>query len=262
MAKTRSGIAGKTTKGRAASKTTRRKTATRAAASRAAGGKSNAGVKKTARTKGAAKKGGARKAAAKKSAARKGAGRRAATREPRTGSRLAAAAATVRGTIAGAVQAAAGSFPWSADQNDPIALLESDHRRFEGLLKQGEETTARAVKGRTALLDALTAALNVHEIIEEQVLYPALKPHAEARDIVLEGFQEHHVADLIVKELHDLSKDDERWGAKFKVLKESLEHHIEEEEGTMFPTARQVFSGEELEDLGRRMRALKAQTER
>jgi hemerythrin-like domain-containing protein len=241
---------------RAASKTARRKTAARAAASSSTARKSAGGAKKAAPKKGSAKKAGAKKTATRKTAARSAAAQRA----PR--SRLAEAAATVRGTVAGAVQAVAGSLPWSADENDPIALLESDHRRFEDLLKQGEETTARAVKGRTALLDALTAALNVHEVIEEQVLYPALKPHAEARDIVLEGFQEHHVADLLVKELHDLAKDDEQWGAKFKVLQESLEHHIEEEEGTMFPTAREVFSGEELEELGRRMRALKAQTER
>jgi hemerythrin-like domain-containing protein len=76
---------------------------------------------------------------------------------------------------------------------------------------------------------------------------------------VLEGYQEHHVADLIVKELHGLAKDDERWGAKFKVLKENIEHHIEEEEGQMFRTARGVMSREELQELGARMRAMKAQ---
>jgi iron-sulfur cluster repair protein YtfE (RIC family) len=167
----------------------------------------------------------------------------------------------VRGVVAGAVATVAGSWPWSADENDPIALLESDHRRFEDLLAQGQDTTERAVKGRTELLNTLTTRLTVHELIEEKVLYPALKPHAESRDIVLEGYQEHHVADLLVKELHDLAKDDERWGAKFKVLKESLEHHIEEEEGNMFPTAREVLSREELRDLGARMRALKSEAE-
>jgi hemerythrin-like domain-containing protein len=117
------------------------------------------------------------------------------------------------------------------------------------------------VKGRTDLLDTLTRQLNVHELIEEKVLYPALKPHAESRDIVLEGYQEHHIADVLVKELHTLAKDDERWGAKFKVLKESLEHHIDEEESNMFPTAREVLSRDELRQLGVRMRALKAEAE-
>ncbi len=177
-------------------------------------------------------------------------------------SRLASATSAVRGVVAGAVQRVAGSLPWSADENDPIALLESDHRRFEDLMKKGEETTERAVKGRTALLDTLTAALDVHELIEEKILYPALKPHAETRDIVLEGFQEHHVADLLVKELHEVAKNDEQWGAKFKVLQESLEHHIKEEEGTMFPGARKVLSAAELKELGARMRKLKAEQER
>ena len=157
--------------------------------------------------------------------------------------------------------AVARRLPWARDENDPIVLLETDHRRFEELLKQGEETTARAVKRRTALLDTLTAELNVHEAIEEKILYPALKSHPEARDLVLEGYQEHHVADLIVKELHRLARDDEKWGAKFKVLKENIEHHIEEEEKDMFPTARAIMSREELNELGARMKTLRSELE-
>jgi hypothetical protein len=141
---------------------------------------------------------------------------------------------------------------------DAIELLESDHRRLEDLLKKGEETTARAVKGRTELLDTLTIELNAHELIEEKILYPALKPHSEAKDIVLEGYQEHHVADVLVKELHGMARADERWGPKLKVLKESIEHHIGEEEGEMFRTARSVLSRAELEELGARMEAMKA----
>ena len=167
----------------------------------------------------------------------------------------------VRGAAAGAVAAVARRLPWARDENDPVVLLETDHRRFEELLKQGEETTARAVKRRTALLDMLTAELNVHEAIEEKILYPALKSHPQARDLVLEGYQEHHVADLIVKELHGLARDDEKWGAKFKVLKENIEHHIEEEEKNMFPTARGIMSREELNELGARMKTLRSELE-
>jgi hemerythrin-like domain-containing protein len=144
---------------------------------------------------------------------------------------------------------------------DAIALLEADHRRMEDLMKRGEETTERAVQGRRELLDKLTAELTAHELIEEQVLYPALQAHPEGKDIVLEGFQEHHVADLIVKELHEVAADDEQWGAKFKVLKENIEHHIQEEEGEMFRTARAVFSQDELQSMGAQMAAMKAQAQ-
>jgi hemerythrin superfamily protein len=161
--------------------------------------------------------------------------------------------------VGAAAVAAAERMPWGKGNEDAIELLEADHRRLEELLKTGEETTARAVKRRTEILKTITTELGAHELIEEKVLYPALKSHSEAKEIVLEGYQEHHVADVVLKELHGLRPSDERWGAKFKVLKENLEHHIEEEEGEMFKTARSVLSRTQLEELGARMRAMKAQ---
>ena len=200
-----------------------------------------------------------RKVAKRKIASRAAATRSRKRRPPPKPSRLAAATTLLRGSTAGAVSAVVRRLPWAGDETDPIVLLETDHRRFEDLLKQGEETTARAVKHRTRLLETLTAELNLHELIEEKILYPALEPHAEANEIVLEGYEEHHVADLLIKELHEIARDDERWGAKFNVLKENIEHHIEEEERRMFRIARAVLSRDELDDLGRRMKALKAE---
>jgi hemerythrin superfamily protein len=139
-------------------------------------------------------------------------------------------------------------------------MLEADHRRLEALLNAGEKTTARAVQRRTDILKSITAELTAHELVEEEVLYPELKSHAEAKAIVLEGYQEHHVADVVLKELHGLRTSDQRWGAKFKVFKENVEHHIEEEEGKMFKTARSVLSRAQLEKLGERMRTKRART--
>jgi hypothetical protein len=58
-------------------------------------------------------------------------------------------------------------------------------------------------------------------------------------------------------ELEATDVTDETWGAKFKVMKENIEHHIEEEEGEMFKQARAVFDADELEELGTRMEELK-----
>lgn len=177
---------------------------------------------------------------------------------PKQPSAISTAATAVKGALAGAVAAVTKRLPGATEQMDAITMLENEHRRLESLLKQGEETTERGVKSRTDLLDTITTELSLHELIEEEILYPALKQYPEARAIVLEGFQEHHVADLIVKELHAVAKDDERWGAKFKVLKENIEHHIQEEEGPMFRTARGVMTREELQALGVQMARMKA----
>lgn len=203
--------------------------------------------------------GGRRKpTATKKVARRKTAARAAATRKVKA-RRVPQPTAleTATAMVSGAVAAAIRLLPWARDEADPIALLEADHRRFEALFEQGAATTSRAVKTRTRLLASLTAELNVHELIEEKVLYPALASSKEARAIVLEGSQEHHVADVLLKELRRMPKSDERWGAKLKVLQESIEHHIQEEERKMFPIARGILDGEALHALGVKMRALR-----
>ncbi len=146
---------------------------------------------------------------------------------------------------------------------DAIALLKADHEKVKKLLAELETTTDRGVKTRTELFATIKGELTVHEIIEEEIFYPELKAHPKGRDIVLEGYEEHHVVDVLMNELERMDVTDERWGAKAIVMKENIEHHIEEEEGEMFAKAHQVFDRAELLELGERMaaRKLSAQTE-
>ncbi|HZN43490.1 MAG TPA: hemerythrin domain-containing protein [Actinomycetota bacterium] len=142
---------------------------------------------------------------------------------------------------------------------DAITLLKDDHDRLKKLLNELDATTERGVKTREQLLGRVKDELTVHESIEEEIFYPALKEHPKTKEITLEAYEEHHVVDMVMKEIEGLPFDDERWGAKFTVMKENIEHHIEEEEGQMFKQARQVFEEEELEALGERMAARKEQ---
>jgi hemerythrin-like domain-containing protein len=145
---------------------------------------------------------------------------------------------------------------------DAISMLKADHDKVKKLLDELETTTERGVKTRAELFATIKGELTIHEVIEEEIFYPALKSHPKAEDIVLEGYEEHHVVDLLMAELEDLDVADETWGAKAKVMKENIEHHIEEEEGEMFPQARQVFDRRELEDLGARMADRKERAQR
>jgi len=140
---------------------------------------------------------------------------------------------------------------------DAIALLKADHVKVKKLLAQLSETTERGVKTREQLYGTIRSEMTVHEMIEEEIFYPALKSHPKAKDIVLEGFEEHHVVDLLMGELDATPYDDESWGAKAKVMQENIEHHIEEEETEMFPQARKVFDESELTELGAQMTARK-----
>ena len=140
-----------------------------------------------------------------------------------------------------------------------ISLLEEDHRKMKKLLSELESTTERGVKTREELFATVKEELTVHETIEEEIFYPALKEHPKTKEITLEAYEEHHVVDMVMAEIEGVPYDDERWGAKFKVMKENIEHHIEEEENEMFKQARQAFEEDELEALGDRMKARKDQ---
>lgn len=140
---------------------------------------------------------------------------------------------------------------------DVFELLKKDHEKVSGIFEKLDATTERGVKTREELFAQLKQELDVHTRIEEEYLYPVLKDASETEELTLEAYEEHNVVKQLLVELEELSKDDETWGAKLKVLKENVEHHVEEEEGELFDGAREVLSQEQLEELGAQMEAAK-----
>src|ERR1700716_3456651 len=146
---------------------------------------------------------------------------------------------------------------------DALKLLEQDHQKVKKLMGEIEKTTERAVKTREQLFNRLVEELTVHEKIEEQIFYPAVKERATSKqleELVAESYEEHHFVDMVKAEIENTPLDSEEWAAKFKVMMENIEHHaFEEEEGKMFPKVRRAFKTDELEDMGTRMQELKEQ---
>ena len=138
-----------------------------------------------------------------------------------------------------------------------FTLLKQDHETVAGLLEKIDQTTERGTKTREDLFTKLKTELDIHAKIEEEIFYPALEDQDETRDITLEAFEEHRLVKQLLGELESMSKDAEEWTAKFTVLKENIEHHVEEEEGEMFENARKVLSKEDQESLGTRMEQAK-----
>jgi len=134
-----------------------------------------------------------------------------------------------------------------------FTLLKQDHQTVARILEKIDSTTERGVKTREELFTRLKKELDVHTRIEETIFYPALEEEKESRDITLEAFEEDRLIKQLIKELESMSKDDEQWTAKFRVLKENIEHHVEEEEDEIFKKARNVLSEKDLESLGSRM---------
>ena len=138
-----------------------------------------------------------------------------------------------------------------------FTLLKEDHKRVSDIFEKLAATTERAVKTREELFTRLKTELEAHAQIEEQVFYPALKQEEETRDITLEGIEEHKVVKRLLKELDGMQVNSEEWTAKLAVLKENVEHHVEEEEGEMFTKARRALPKQKLEALGESIQAAK-----
>jgi len=140
-----------------------------------------------------------------------------------------------------------------------FTLLKADHKKVAGILEKIDETTERGVKTREELFTQLKTELDIHTRIEETIFYPALKDADETHDITLEAYEEHKVVKTLLDELESLGKDQEEWTAKFTVLKENIEHHVEEEEGEMFTKARKVLGEDGAEALGTRLEKAKGE---
>ena len=137
---------------------------------------------------------------------------------------------------------------------DAIELLKEDHDRVDRLFQKVKATEEGEHK---ALFEKIKAELDAHTHIEEKIFYPALKEEEELKDIVLEGIEEHHQAKMFLRELASLVEDSEKFEPKLKVLMEDITHHVQEEEGEMFPNVKKVFDAATLKELGKQMEAEK-----
>ena len=127
-----------------------------------------------------------------------------------------------------------------------IDLLKQQHREVEKLFKKIEKA---GPDEKEKLFDGLGDALAVHAAIEEQHFYPATKD-ARTEELLEEAVEEHLSVKRIIADLLEMEPDDAQFDAKIKVLQEQVEHHVEEEEGELFPKVQKLHSKDELEDLG------------
>ncbi|MCU1290335.1 MAG: hemerythrin [Acidobacteria bacterium] len=132
-----------------------------------------------------------------------------------------------------------------------IELLKSDHDKVERLFQKVKADTEG--EHHKELFQQIKQELEVHTHIEEKIFYPRLKQESELEDIVLEGIEEHHQAKIFLRELDGLSDDSEKFEPKLKVLMEDITHHVQEEEGEMFPDVEKILGSAELEKLGAEM---------
>ena len=142
---------------------------------------------------------------------------------------------------------------------DALNLLTQDHRTVERLFRTYERTGRGTSNQKQRLAVQIIRELSIHASIEEQFLYPTAREISKSLDApVLEALEEHHLVKVMLAELERLSPRDERFDPKMAVLMESVRHHVEEEEGELFPKLKRLMDRSQLDLLGEAMEQAKA----
>jgi iron-sulfur cluster repair protein YtfE (RIC family) len=134
---------------------------------------------------------------------------------------------------------------------DAIALLTSDHRTVDRLLAQARRDAT--------VVETIREELEAHSTIEEEIFYPAVREalKEEGREMVEEAVHEHNEVRSLLDELVSMDTEDAGYASTLGELKEKIEHHVKEEEGEMFPQARQALGQERLRQLGQQLESRK-----
>jgi hemerythrin-like domain-containing protein len=140
---------------------------------------------------------------------------------------------------------------------DIYEALRKDHRQFESILDRLSEASQSGSDQWKGLLDELRDGLIPHAHAEEAVFYNALRETDQAKGAVAHSYAEHAMAETELRTLEGMKKIDTTSKALIEKLRKDLKHHIEEEEGRVFSSARQVFSDEEAQQIGAAFERLK-----
>jgi hemerythrin-like domain-containing protein len=138
---------------------------------------------------------------------------------------------------------------------DAIVMLRDDHKEIRRVFREFERARDATPNKKQRLVDKMMKLLSEHTYVENEVMYPrvrALVPDLE--DDILESYEEHHVADLLIEELAVLRPEDERFTAKAMVLVENVRHHMDEEENDWFPQVRDALGRKQLQEIGAQMK--------
>jgi hemerythrin superfamily protein len=145
---------------------------------------------------------------------------------------------------------------------DAIVMLREDHKEVRALFREFQRASTTPAR-KEQIVRKVIELLTVHTYIENEVMYPRVRELVpDLEDDILESYEEHHVADVLVMELDAMDREDERFEAKATVLIESVSHHIEEEEGDWFPKVREALGRSTLRELGDELAAAKERAPR
>jgi hemerythrin superfamily protein len=134
-----------------------------------------------------------------------------------------------------------------------LKLLKKDHSNVQSLFGKFDDTGKSSQK-KADLFEKIKRELQIHSRAEEEIFYPALKSlNGEGRRLVSEALKDHSDLDDLLTRISRLTPADKNFDEKMETLMDSVDQHVDEEEGEIFRFAEENYSQKELEELGRQV---------
>lgn len=135
-------------------------------------------------------------------------------------------------------------------------ILKAEHDEVS-LLFNTLEATSKVDIGRKNLFKKLRNELRSHTTAEQTAVYDKLKAKEGPENMIHHAEKEHQKVENLLNELESMDITTDAWMVKLAELKQAVDHHVREEESTMFDRMHQLFSDEQARDMGKQFVALK-----
>jgi hemerythrin-like domain-containing protein len=143
---------------------------------------------------------------------------------------------------------------------DAIVMLREDHKEIRRVFREFERARDATPNKKQRLVDKMIKLLKEHTYVENEVMYPKVRELVpDLEDDIVQSYEEHRVADVLIEELAVLRPEDERFTARAMVLIENVRHHMKEEENEWFPKVRAALGRRVPQELGAEMKQARKQ---
>jgi hemerythrin superfamily protein len=131
--------------------------------------------------------------------------------------------------------------PSGTPHQDAIAMLTADHKKVKKLFSEFDKLQEEGSdEEKSSIVEQICNELKIHTELEEEIFYPAVRKAIDDSDLMDEALVEHAGAKDLIAQLEDASPNHDLYDAKVTVLGEQIDHHVKEEEGSMFPKAKKA----------------------
>jgi hemerythrin superfamily protein len=131
--------------------------------------------------------------------------------------------------------------PSGTPHQDAIAMLTADHKKVKKLFSEFDKLQEEGSdEEKSSIVEQICNELKIHTELEEEIFYPAVRKAIDDSDLMDEALVEHAGAKDLIAQLEDASPNNDLYDAKVTVLGEQIDHHVKEEEGSMFPKAKKA----------------------